>query len=146
MNLLLWALILAFIWGLTPLYSKYLMTNGFHELFIMFLVGVVITVTTAIYMLITKVNIQDQWSLFIKNINMVYFIIWVLFTFLITGFVYFKLLKEHHTALVNAIISIYPFITLLAGYFILHEKIKAVYFIAIGLIVAALYLLHRTLL
>jgi len=142
MNLLLWSLFLALIWGLTPLYSKYLMTNGHNEMFIMFLVGVVIVVFSLAYMLLAKINLKKEFSKFKLKSNVLYFLIWVLATFLVTGILYFRLLKYHSATLVNAIISIYPIITLIGAYYLLNEEFKPIYLVAIALIVAALVLIN----
>lgn len=63
---------------------------------------------------------------------------------IITHYFYFSLIRDNKTYFATALVSAYPLLTTVFGYFVLHETITLRHIIAISLIVTGVSLLAST--
>lgn len=144
MYLLPGSLLTALIWGLTPFYSKHLMTYNISNEVVLFITSILFFLIMLIYVLCTY-KYKQLWSeciCFHNQINYVYFTIWIILTYILSISIYYKLLERHDTFLVVALTSIYPLVTAIAAYYLFKEKLSMLNMLGIVLIVGGIILLN----
>lgn len=135
------ALFVAFLWGLSPIIHKHILTNIDPKV-IMVLSAFFYTASVALFAAYYWDFIKKET----KKLNM-NTIILIAFTSIITAFlanlIYFNILKEHDSYIVSALIYSSPIFTLVLAYYLLKEKIRlygciGVLFIVVGVALIAM--------
>jgi drug/metabolite transporter (DMT)-like permease len=131
------ALIGAFLWGVSPIIGKRLLQNN-SRYTIMFLISF-------IYFMCLLISLPFFQHEFLKDLEKmavddVFLLLFQgLFVVFISNVTFYYVLKHNDAAIVNAIESICPLITLLLGYWLLNEKIGHMGTIGIILIVLGVF-------
>lgn len=133
------ALLISFLWGLSPVIHKTVLNNVTPHT-AMVITSVFYTICTIVYALYFEQNIAND----MKNINAkaVYFLA---FTAIICGFItnvlYFSILKKYDSYIISALIYSCPVFTLLIAYLFLKEKVSFTGFLGVAFITAGVILL-----
>jgi len=140
--LVIYALIIAAIFGLTPILEKYILKSITIET-MMILSGLFYGAFMAIYVFCchgphfmtdvrTMVESPSLWVLVALAAFMV---------LIVANFIYLSVLRDHKAYIVTAITASYPLFTVVAGYLLFHEVISVAHFIGILLIVGGVFTL-----
>jgi uncharacterized membrane protein len=122
MEAIIYSLIVAMFWGLSPIIHRYVLKQGITNQLILLISASVYFISVLCY-----VALSGQTSNIFVNIERKHIIMIALMTFFglfITNIIYLKALKKtKNTHLVVVIMAMYPIVTLLLGLFILNEKL-----------------------
>ena len=140
--LVIYSLVVAAIFGLTPILEKYVLNSITVET-MMILSGLFYGIFMVIYVccchgphfmadMRTMVERPSLWIL----VALSAFLILV-----VANFLYLSVLKDHKTYIVSAITSAYPFFTVVAGFLLFHEMISITHFIGIVMISGGVFAL-----
>ena len=140
--LVVYSLIVAAIFGLTPILEKYILKSITVET-VMILSGLFYGIFMVIYVFCC------HGPHFVKDLGIMMErpALWVLvptsafLILIIANFLYLSVLRDHKTYLATAITASYPFFTVLAGFLLFQEMITVTHFIGILLIASGIFAL-----
>ena len=143
--LVIYAIIIAAIFGLTPILEKYILKSITIET-MMILSGLFYGAFMAIYVFcchgphfMTDIRTMiNQPSLFILIAISAFMVL------IVANFLYLSVLRDHQASIVTAITAAYPFFTVVAGFLLFHEMISITHFIGILLITSGVFALNAT--
>jgi len=143
--LVIYALIIAAIFGLTPILEKYILKSITIET-MMILSGLFYGAFMAIYVFcchgphfMTDIRtMMESPSLLILVVLSAFMVL------IVANFMYLSVLRDHKTYTVTAITASYPFFTVVAGFLLFQEMISVTHFIGILLIIGGVFILNAT--
>jgi len=136
-------LIVAMIWGLTPIINKYILqsieveslmifSGLFYGLFAI-LYGTFIHHNKVITDVLTLSKVPHKWGLMAINSFLI---------LIVADFLYLRVIRDHKTYLATAITASYPLFTVVAGFLLFNEVISVAHFVGILLIIGGIYTLN----
>lgn len=136
-------LIVAVIFGFTPILNKYILHYIQTECFIIFL-GLFYFLMALLYVLfVYQEKILSDIRVLNKN-KSIYALLALsaLLTFIVANYFYLTVIKTNKVYIVTAIIASYPLITALGGYFLLNETITLAHIIGMLFIISGVFILN----
>lgn len=133
----------ATIYGITPLMEKHILQFIEIESFIL-LNGLLIFLFCATYWIFFHKNKMWKDIETVKN-NTTLMILLALTSFLIyivANYFYMRVIKEHKTYLVTAIVASYPIITVILGYLLFNEDLTLTHMLGVFFVIAGIVLLN----
>jgi drug/metabolite transporter (DMT)-like permease len=135
-HMLLECVIVAIVFGLTPILNKYILKYISVESMIVFM-GSAYLLFIAIYNISMKTQLSRDVDTLYKHPHLYPLIL--LSSFLIFGvanYYYLTVIKDNKTAIVASIIASYPMLTALAGYILYNEVLSIKQLVGIMIIVS----------
>lgn len=136
-------LVVASIFGLTPILEKHILSFIKTETFIVLSGFLVFLISIFFYIFVYKHNIYDEMIILKENQNV--FLLMILTVFLIyflANYVYLNTISENKTHLVTALVATYPIITLTIAYLFLNEEVTFYHTLGVFFIVGGVILLN----
>jgi drug/metabolite transporter (DMT)-like permease len=136
-------LVVASIFGLTPILEKHILSFIKPETFIVLSGFLVFLISILFYIFVYKHNIYDEMVILKDNRNI--FLLMILTVFLIyflANYVYLNTISENKTHLVTALVATYPIITLTIAYLFLNEDVTFYHTLGVFFIVGGVILLN----
>lgn len=120
---ILFAFIIAFLWGISPVLFKFILQKDIPWYIIIFFQASVYLLSSIIYIIIYKY--KDFYKDLQKNINYMPFLIVIsFFSVYIANVLYiFALQKKANVNIMSLIIALAPIVTLISSYLILQEQL-----------------------
>jgi transporter family protein len=135
------AIIIAFIWGISPVLFKFFLHKNIPTYLIIFFQAFVYLLSSSIYILISKRNkfIQDIK----QNINYIPFLVIIsFFSVYIANVLYiYALENKGNVSIMSIIIALAPVITMIFAYLIFKEKLEIKAYIGFFIIFVGLILI-----
>jgi uncharacterized membrane protein len=133
------ALLISFLWGLSPVLHKHVLTN-IHPKTVLVVSSVIYMICTVVYFIVYRnIIVPDVRNLDRKSL------LFIAITAILCGFftniLYFHILKRYESHIVSALIYSSPVFTLLIAFFFLKEKITPIGFFGVVFIVMGVVML-----
>jgi len=132
MNLIIYSLIIALLWGVSPIANKRMLANIDTKI-VFILNSIFYSGCVIIYTIYYWNSLKEEYVKLKMNDVFMLGVISVLLSF-VPNFIYFYLLKNHDTSIVSALVNSAPIFTIGVSYFLLNEKITNRELFGIGLI------------
>jgi drug/metabolite transporter (DMT)-like permease len=139
MNLIIYSLIIAFLWGVSPIAHKKMLSNIDTKI-VFILNSIFYTGCIILYIIYYWNNLKEEYVKLKTNDIYILAGISILLSF-IPNFIYFYLLKNHDSSIVSALVNSAPIFTIGVSYFLLSEKITNKELFGIGLIILGIIFL-----
>jgi len=120
-NYILLALINSFLWGISPVLHKYLLTK-YNWITLLFFSGVVYFILVSILSLLKSKELISDLNK-ISGRDALVMISLPLLTLFIAQVIYFYILKDNKSSIISALICSSPFFTLIFAYLFLKERL-----------------------
>jgi len=133
MNLILSTLIISFLWGMSPIAYKKVLTNVDNKL-VFILNSFFYTLCIILYTIYYWSSIKEEYSKIKTNDIYIVAIISIIMSF-IPNIIYFYLLKHYDSSIVTILVSSSPIFTIAISYFIFLEKKTRNEMIGVSLII-----------
>ena len=140
--LVIYSLVVAAIYGLTPILEKYILKSITIET-MMILSGLFYGAFMAVYVFCCHGPhfMTDLQTMVERPALMILIILSAFLILVVSNFLYLSVLRDHKTYLASAITAAYPFFTVVAGYLLYNEMISVTHFIGIVLITGGVFAL-----
>lgn len=139
MNAILVALLVALIWGISPIVYKHVLTN-ISATSLMIINGAVYAIGILILAVTHQQTLRkDLKALQPKHIAMIS--LTSIISAIIANYLYFHALQREKSYIVSALIATYPLITVVLAAYFLHEPVTMKGFVGVVMIIMGIYLL-----
>lgn len=130
--------------GLRPIINKHLLKIINVNSLIVFS-GIINFIFILLYILfIERETIIKDFHKIRNDKTALFLLVFITFCiFIVIDYATFELLKIHKAYLIEAVIAIYPLITMLFGYLILNETVSYIHFLGVIFVITGLALLVR---
>jgi hypothetical protein len=132
------ALVVSFLWGLQPAVYKTLLQQVSYQTIMLFS-GVTNVLCVAILCWIESQQVTRDLRQ-VTPFHMVVMILLPVFTMFLANVLYFRVLKDHETSIVSAVIYSAPVFTLIIAYLFLNERLRWQGLVGIAAIVGGVIL------
>ena len=136
-------LIIALIFGVTPILEKHILSFIRTEIYIILNGFLIFLLSIFYYLFLYDHNILDEISILNKNREVVaIMILTACLVYLLGNYLFFHSISIHKAHVVTALVATYPIITLMIAYLFLNEDVTFYHSLGVFFIVGGVILLN----